>query len=271
MEEEHFPAFPSSAHNIFLALSHPHILQFYQSEKKRLSRLTSSQAHPATYLNPYEHSLVSDYTPLLQVQVNCRSPTTLLHTHFGWWLIIRRGSSSCSDRTQRRRCRKLWEQPFEGEGAGLEGGFEGGRRGNQSSRLDLNATQWLGTGIEWPPKLTAVFSTFTARAVPFAGGSGRRESRWRLRFPLHCPSFSWLDVFRRSIFLPKSFMYSPFFLFLESHNDSWTRFRLSIHVVMTLFYPTRMSRRELKLFQILWLNINTAAALLLLCATWLPS
>lgn len=47
-------------------------------------------------------------------------------------------------------------------------------------------------GIEWP-KLTAVFSTFTAKAVPFAGGGGgggrTRESRGDKDFSLDCPPF----------------------------------------------------------------------------------
>lgn len=64
-------------------------------------------------------------------------------------------------------------------GAAIWEGRRGGRRAERQSieqiGLECNAMarQWESSG----PKLTAVFSTFTARAVPFAGGGRTREEQ----------------------------------------------------------------------------------------------
>lgn len=147
---------------------------------------------------------------------------------------------------------KLWKEPV---------GWEGGRDGEAINRADWSWISCIGqaAGIEWP-KLTALFSTFTAKASLFPGGLRTRESR-RDNLMKTLPRCPLLTLLCReepngfgSLLKLKWFMF-----FFESYNKNWNLFRIHFNYWWRddpfFFYPTRIARNKLKQFQIPWQDL----------------
>lgn len=127
---------------------------------------------------------------------------------------------------------KLWKEPV---------GWEGGRDGEAINRADWSWISCIGqaAGIEWP-KLTALFSTFTAKASLFPGGLRTRESRRDnlMKMLPRCPLLTLLCREEPNGFgsLSKLKWFMCSFLNLTIRIGIYSEFILTIDEEMTLFF-----------------------------------